>query len=222
MAEKGVIVEYDFAAMDGAGLLYRTTRQFLQDLDGIELDERGEAKYLAGGNYQGALAEFFAVVKTKKTAAKAARDLAEAFGNALDAEVAKSVTPAFRNFVKALSDKGVRVVIATRAVVEKVAFTFAPMLNENVALYHEESQTYGCVKWDAWRRACVANSLRPYSCVAVTGSGLGVKSALFAGIASVAVANAHVAYQDFSGADDVVQDLNAAAAKKILEILRIG
>jgi len=222
VAGKGVIVEYDFAAMDGAGLLYRTTRQYLHDLDGIELDERSEAKYLAGGNYQGALAELFSVVKTKKTSAKAARDLAELFGNALDAEVAKPVTPAFRNFVKALSDRGVRVVIATRAAVEKVALTFAPLLNENVVLYHEESQTYGCVKWDAWRRACVANDLRPYASVAVTGSGLGVKSALFAGIASVAVTNDHVAYQDFSGADDVVTDLNAATAKKILEILRVA
>jgi len=221
MAGKGVIIEFDFAAMDGAGLLFRTTKKFLKDLDGIALDEKTEAKYLAGGNYQGALAELFAAVKTKKTAAKAARDLADLFGKALDAEVPKSITPAFKNFVKALTDKGVRVVIATRANVETVAPAFASVLSESVVLYHEESTTYGCVKWDVWRRACVANKLRPYSSVAVTGSGLGVKSALFAGIPVVAVSNDHVSYQDFTGADDVVKELSGTTAKKILEILRI-
>jgi hypothetical protein len=37
---------------------------------------------------------------------------------------------------------------------------------------------------------------------------------------SVAVTSPHVAYQDFGGADEVVSELNAAAAKTILEILR--
>ena len=35
MAERGVIVEFDFAAMNGAELLFETTRKFLADLDGI-------------------------------------------------------------------------------------------------------------------------------------------------------------------------------------------
>lgn len=221
MAGKGVIVEFDFAAMDGAGLLFRTTREFLAALDGIAFDERIEAKHLAGGSYQGALAEYFAIVKTKKTAAKAARDLAEAFVRALDAAVAKAVTPTFRNFVKTLAEKGVKVVIATRANLDKVTPAFAPVLSDDVVLYHEESLTYGCMKWDAWRRACVAAKLRPFNAVAVTGSGLGVKSALIAGIASVAVTNERVAYQDFSGADEVVRELGAPAAKKVLEILRV-
>ena len=38
---------------------------------------------------------------------------------------------------------------------------------------------------------------------------------------SVAVLNSHVAYQDFGGADEVVRELNSAAAKSVLEILRV-
>ena len=56
--KKGVIVEFDFAAMDGAGLLFDVTKRFLAALDKIPFDERVEAQYLAGGNYQGALAEY--------------------------------------------------------------------------------------------------------------------------------------------------------------------
>ena len=73
MADKGVIIEYDFAAMDGAGLLYGMTAGFLSELDGIPFDPAAEAKHFAGGSYQGCFAEYFQAVKTKKTALKAAR-----------------------------------------------------------------------------------------------------------------------------------------------------
>ena len=78
IVKKGVIVEFDFAAMDGANLLFDVTKKFLAGLDNIPFDERIEAQHLAGGNYQGGLAEYFAVVKTKKLAAKAAKDLSAA------------------------------------------------------------------------------------------------------------------------------------------------
>ena len=218
--KKGVIVEFDFAAMDGAGLLYRTTEALLKEIDDIPFNARIEAQHLAG-NYPGGLAEYFAVVKTKKTAAKAAKDLADRFEAALNAAVPAAVTPAFKNFVKTLADKGVKVVISTRANLAAVQGAFADVLGDSVVLYQETAPTYGCVKWDAWRRACVANKLRNTMAVAVTGSGYGVKSALLAGIGSVAVTNDHVAYQDFGGADEVLKQLDAAAAKAVLGVLRV-
>jgi len=222
MSDRGVIVEFDFTVLNGAELLYETTKRFLSDLDGIAFDVRDEARYLAGGNYQGGLAELFAAVKTKKTAQKAARDLATAFNAALtDAVPAAAAAPSFRNFVKVLSDKGVKVVIATRADVAAVRQAFAQVLSGDVVLYQEMSMCYGAVKWDAWRRACAANRLKHLSAIAFTGSGYGVKSALIAGMGSVAVVNDHVAYQDFGGADAVVEDVSAASARKILEILRV-
>ena len=204
--KKGVIVEFDFAAMDGAGLLYKTTEALLKEIDDIPFNARIEAQHLAGGNYQGG---------------KAAKDLADRFEAALNAAVPAAVTPAFKNFVKTLADKGVKVVISTRANLEAVQGAFADVLGDSVVLYQETAPTYGCVKWDAWRRACVANKLRNTMAVAVTGSGYGVKSALLAGIGSVAVTNDHVAYQDFGGADEVLKQLDAAAAKAVLGVLRV-
>lgn len=221
MAQKGVIVEYDFAAMDGAKILFDTMQRFLRTLDNIPFDAVAEAKYLAGGNYQGAFAEYFPVVKTKKTAQKAGKDFDAFFRQTLATHIPTSLAAGFRNFVKTLAEKGVKVVIATRAEIMDVGATFADLVGENVMLYHEASTTYGNVKWDCWRRACVAAKLRPLTTLAVTGSGNGVKSALLAGLPSLAVVNDRVAYQDFSGADAVVDELNAAAAKAALSILRI-
>lgn len=219
--KKGVIVEFDFAAMNGAELLYKTTEALLKENE-IDFSPRAEAQHLAGGNYQGGLAEYFEAVQTKKTAAKAAKDLADNFVAALNAAVPAAVTPTFKAFVKALADKGLKVVIATRANIETVRPAFADLLGDGVVLYQETSQTYGSVKWDAWRRACALNKLRNTRTLAVTGSGLGVKSALLAGMGSLAVVNDHVAYQDFSGADEMVKTLDDAAVKIVLETLRVN
>jgi len=220
---KAVILEYDFTVLNGAALLFDTTRRFLLELDGIAFDVPREHRFLEGENYQVGLGRMFVEVKTKKTAAKAAKDLAAAFQEELGRAIPKSVTVAFRNFVRALVAKGVKVVIATRADIcsDAVRLAFDDLLGDGVVLYQEPSVCYGSVKWDSWSRACTKNNVRRAATLAITGSGRGVKSALLVGMASLAVVNDHVAFQDFGGANDVVSALDSAAAKKVLSILRI-
>ena len=218
--KKGVVVEFDFAAMDGSTLLYEVTKKFLAELDNIPYDEIAEAKHLAGSNYQGGLAEYFNIVKTKKTAAKAAKDLSDAFSAALTEALPNAITQGFRDFVSTIAAHGVKVVISTRADIEKVAPAFEGLLGENVVLYQETAMTYGSVKWDAWRLACARNKVPNFKTVGVTGSGYGVKSGLLAGMGIVAVSWPHVAYQDFGGANDVFAELNAEAANEILALLK--
>lgn len=218
--EKGVIIEFDFAAMDGAGLLYRTAEALLGEI-GVPFGMRVEAQHFVGSYYQGAFSEYFAAVKSKKTAAKAAKDLSDRFREALNTEVPKAVNADFTAFVRRLLEKGVKVVVSTRADVDLVREAFAPLASEGVVLYQESSPTYGCLKWDAWRQTCVTNKLRSMFTVAVTGSGYGVKSALVAGLGAVAVMNDHVAWQDYGGADDIVQGLDAKSADAVLDALHI-
>ena len=92
---------------------------------------------------------------------------------------------------------------------------------DSVVLYQETAPTYGCVKWDAWRRACVANKLRNTMAVAVTGSGYGVKSALIAGFPVMAIMHDHVAYQDFGGADVVADGFSAKLADEVMRMLHL-
>ena len=207
--------------MNGAELLFDVASRHLKAIDGIGLDLPIEAKYLAGRSYEDGLARYFPVVHTKKTAQKAARELAAAFVAAVSEAVPTSVTSAFRNFVTTIASKGVKVVIATRAVPESAAAAFAPLLVENVFLYREVSLFYGCPRWDSWRRACMANGIARANAVAVTGSGHGVKSALLAGMASMAIVKDRVAYQDYTGAGMVANDLSAASARRLLSFLRV-
>ena len=216
MPGRGVVIEFDFAALNGAGLLFETTKRFLRELDKITLDDALEARFLAGRTYADGLARLFASVKTKKTAQKAARDLAAAFNAAVTVAIPGAITVQFRNFIKALTDAGLAVAIATRADAEAARSAFGPVLGERVILYHEESETYGYPTWESWRRACMALEMKHAKVRAVSGSGFGVKSALVAGMNSVAVISDRVAWQDFGGAGEIVEELSGKTAKKFL------
>ena len=215
---KGVIVEFDFTVLNGADILFNTAKTLLKG-SGIALDARLEAMHLAGGNYQGALAELFGKVGASGDAAALARELNAAFNAAVAEKAAAAVTAPFKSFVKTLLDKGVKVVVATRGDAPALA---AAIGDDRVVAYAEPSATYGSCKWDAWKRACHTNGLHEMLTAAVTGSGFGVKAALVAGMSAMGVVNDHVAWQDFGGADEVVDTLDKKAAETLLRMLKVS
>ena len=217
---RGVVIEFDFTAIDGGQLLFETARKIL-GAKGVDLTIKLEALHLAGGNYQGGLAELFRTLDKKCDPATTARDLHDAFAKALTAKAAAAVTPGLKAFIGALVEKDVKVVVATRSDLESLRPAFEGFDPEKVVLYAEPSMTYGNGKWDAWRRACSQNGLVDVLTVAVTGSGYGVKSALVAGMSAIAVVHDHVAYQDFGGADVVVDSFNAKLAEEAFRMLHM-
>lgn len=218
---RGVVVEFDFTAIDGAQLLFDTAKRVLAPY-GVDLSVKLEALHLVGGNYQGGLTELFDVLGVKADAAKAAGELAAAFKTALTEKAAAAVTPGFKSFVKALTEKDVKVVVATRADLDQLRPALADLNAELVVPYAEPSNTYGNCKWDAWRRACNQNGLVNMLTVAVTGSGKGVKSALVAGMGVIACMHDHVAYQDFGGADTTVNAFDAKLAETVFRMLHMN
>jgi beta-phosphoglucomutase-like phosphatase (HAD superfamily) len=215
---KGVVVEFDFAVLNGADILFETASGILKGF-GITLDSRLEALHLAGGNYQGALAELFAKVECDADPAAVARELHAAFNAAVAAKAADAVTPAFKSFIAALQEKGVKVVVATRGDAAALAQAIG---DEQVVVHAEMSSTYGSCKWDAWKRACRLNGLHEMLTTAVTGSGFGVKAALVAGMSALGVANSRVEWQDFGGADYVVDTIDKKAADIVLKMLKVA
>ena len=218
---RGVVVEFDFAVVDGAQLLFDTAKKVLAE-SGIDLTIKLEAMHLAGGNYHGAVAELFDVVLGKRDGAgDVSRALAKAFADALTEKIAAAVTPSFKAFVNALTGKGLKVVIATRGSLDALKPALDGLDPELVVPYQEISVTYGNCKWDAWARAVNTNGLVNLLTVGVTGSGNGVRSALVAGLSAVGVVHDHVAYQDFGGADVVVKKLDAKVADEVFRMLHL-
>lgn len=217
---RGVVVEFDFTALDGAQMLFDVAKKVLAS-KGVKLTVKLEAVHLVGGNYQGALKELFETLEVKADPAAVATELSEAFKTALTEKAAAAVTPGFKAFVQALTEKDLKVVIATRSDIEQLKPALSDLNAELVVPYAEPSNTYGNCKWDAWRRACNQNDLVNMLTVAVTGSGAGVKSALVSGMSALAVVHDHVAYQDFGGADDVVESFDASLAETVFRMLHM-
>ena len=213
----GVVVEFDFAVLNGADLLFDIASGILKGY-GVALDARLEALHLAGGNYQGALAELFAKVGCDADPAVVAAELNAAFNSEVAAKSASAVTPAFKNFIKALQEKGVKVVVSTRGDAAALAGAIG---DSEIVVHAETSSTYGSCKWDAWKRACRLNGLHEMLTTAVTGSGFGVRAALVAGMSALGVVNKRVEWQDFGGADDVVDVLDRKAADIVLKMLKV-
>jgi len=218
---RGVVVEFDFAVLDGAQILFDTAKKSLAEA-GVDLDVKLEALHLVGGNIQGGLTELFEKLENKHSPAKAARELGEAFAAALKEKLATGFTPAFKAFVKTLAAKNVKVILASRAGAEALADAMGDLTGDLVVPFTEMSTTYGNCKWDAWRRAAHQNGIQEVLSAAVTGSGEGVKSALVAGFCALGVVHPHTAWQDFGGADTVVDGLDAAAANEILRMLHLA
>ncbi|MBO5939987.1 MAG: hypothetical protein J6R18_02180 [Kiritimatiellae bacterium] len=215
---KGVVVEFDFAVLNGAEILFDVASGVLKEY-GIALDTRLEALHLSGGNCQGALAELFEKVGCDADPAAVARDLNAAFNAAVTEKSAGAVTAAFKNFIKALQEKEVKVVVATRGDAAALASVID---DEQVVVHAETSSTYGSCKWDAWKRACRLNGMHEMLSTAVTGSGFGVKAALVAGMSALGVINKRVEWQDFGGADDVVNAVDKKAADIVLQMLKVS
>lgn len=220
--QRGVVVEFDFTAADGAETLFGIASKKLAD-KGVALTPMLEAKHLAGGNTHGALAELFTELGVDADAAQIAREIQSEFAEAITAQIPTLVDDAFKSFVAALTRKGVKVVLATRGDAAVLKDALKDVENpDNVVVYAEPSTTYGGCKWDAWRRAVAQNSLQDIFTAAVAGSGHGVKSALVANLAVVAIEHPHVSYQDFGGADTVADSFSESLAKELLRMLHMG
>lgn len=218
---RGVVVELDFTLIDGAQILFDLAKKRLAEA-GVDLDIKLEAKHLTGGNYQGGITELFADLGNRHDPVQVARDLSDAFKAAVTERIPAAVTPEFKKFVNALVAKGVKVVVATRGDVSVLQSAIEGLSDEMCVAYQETSSTYGNCKWDAWKRVCAPNGLHEMITVGVTGSGAGVRSALVAGLSAVAVVHPHTAYQDFGGADVVVESVDASLADDVLRMLHMS
>ncbi len=218
---RGVVVELDFTAIDGAQLLFDLAKKRLGEA-GVDLDIKLEARHLVGGNYQGGVTELFSELGNRHDPALVARDLADAFKGAITERIPAAITADFKKFVTALVDKGVKVVIATRGDVSVLQSAIEGLAPEMCVAYQETSSTYGNCKWDAWKRVCAPNGLHEMITVGVAGSGAGVKSALVAGLSAIGIVHPHTAYQDFGGADVVAEKIDASLADDALRMLHMS
>lgn len=215
---RALIVELDFAAANGAELLFDTAKAVLAK-HGIDLSHKLEAGYLAGFSYTTGVTTLAKALEKEVTVGDITSELSESFKEALNKVVPSTVGDGLKELAAALAEKGVYTVLDTRADAETVKAAFAG--NDKVFVCEELSTSYGSLKIEAWKRICNTYSICAPMSVALTGSGISVRSALIAGLSAVCVENPHVAYQDFSGADLVTDSISRDLAPDILRLMKV-
>ena len=224
--EKGLIVELDYTAPGGLQFMFDTLRKTLSSIDPklVAPTAVDEARYFAGRDCEAALGDYFSRHKCKKTAPKAARDLAAAMQAAFTKKLPSLVTQPVKNFIRAVAESGVRTVLVTCAdVADSAIAAFAAQLpgGDRVSVVHEDMTRYGGISGGAVKRVVNLLRIHPSRLVLVAGSGHSVKECLKYGIGSMAVSCRRNEYQDFSGVGTIVGELGTPAARKAMAMLRV-
>jgi len=217
--QRGMIVEFDYAVLPGHQLLLNVCKEQFAAA-GLEIDATLMARHMFGKSFARALNTLTAQQqKTLEDPSALITSCNAALSAALTASLA-SVPAEFLAFVRAVLDKGVKVIIISRANADAVRALF-PDAGEKLIVQTDTSSGFGFLGWDVWRRAARKNELRERLCVAVTGSGFSVKGVLTSSMGAMYKDNPLVAYQDFSGGDIAVQKFDVALATDVARILRI-
>jgi hypothetical protein len=217
--QRGVLVEFDFAVLDGHSLLLEACQTRLEQ-EGIKLDAQGAARTMGGRSFSSGLN---ALASRKRKTLDVPTVMAEcdaAFTEKLAGKLS-TVPAGFQAFVKALLAKKIKVVLITRLESEAVSSALADVQNEKFAVLHDMPNGFGFTTWEGWRRAARKNGLHERLCMAVAGSGFSVKGALRNGMGVIAKPNPLTEYQDFSGSDVFVSEYAAGLADDAVRILRM-
>ena len=217
--QRGVIVEFDFAVLAGHALLLDICSARLAK-EGVKLDAALMARSMGGRSFSSGLnALCNRQQKTIDVPSVIAECNAE-FAEKLAGTLAK-IPAGFKDFVKALLAKDLKVVIVSRIDSEVVRPVFEAIQSPKLVILHDLSNGFGFCSWDGWRRATRKCELHERLCVAVAGSGFSVKGALNAGMGVMVKNNPLTEYQDLSGCDVHVTEFSSGLADEVVGILRV-
>ncbi|MDD2460420.1 MAG: hypothetical protein WC328_05950 [Kiritimatiellia bacterium] len=217
--QRGVLVEFDFAVLDGHSLLLEICRTRLEK-EGVKLDAQWMARAMGGKSFSAGLNALCNRQHKTLDVPSVIAECNEAFAEKLTAKLS-AVPAGFLAFVKALLAKNIKVVLITRLESETVLPALADVQGEKLVVLHDVPNGFGFITWEGWRRAARKSELHDRLCVAVAASGYSVKGAINDGMGVIAKPNPLTDYQDFSGCDVSVVEYTAKMAEDVGRILRV-
>ena len=216
--QRGVIIEFDFAVLDGHAFLLDICRARLET-EGVKVDASLVARSMGGRSFSFGLNALCTKQGKTVDVPTVVADCNAEFAERLTAALA-NVPQDFLKFVNAALAKGLRVVLVTRLESEAVLIALG-IENERLTVLHDIPNGFGFSTWEGWRRAARKCNLYDRLCVAVAGCGYSVKGAINSGMFVFVKPNPLTEHQDFSGCDTVITDYTAALADDMTNLLRV-
>ncbi len=216
--KRGVMVEFDFAVLNGHQMLFDCLAKRLNK-EGITLDFGLVARCLYGRSFSAGLNALAERLETTIDVNGVVADTNAAFTEALRNGLDK-VPASFLEFIKEALARDLRVVIVSRLEEDDLRGIFSDLDNGELFFYHDTASGFGSISWDTLHRAVRRNSLFERLTLAVVASGYAAKNALTCGMGVMARPDKSTEYQDYSGCDRLIADYAAQQVDDVLMILR--
>lgn len=218
--KRGIVFELENVAIKGRPLLYETTRAALEE-KGIELTPMLFSRHGVGTSLKNCLSVVVqSAGKPRVSIEKLHEAAAERFRAALDADGA-TMSEDFRSLLRRGVEQGVSMgalsmldsATAVR-LMEKLGLS-----EMNVKLFLCSSEKRNAPSPDSWLKLAKAMAVPPCRCAAFTTSAASCRTALAAGMYAVAVPDEFTRFEDFGGADTVVDSFSRDVMEEVLRLL---
>ena len=197
----GLVVDFDYALVDGADALAKACERVFA-ANGVSYSAAAFARRILGARIAPAVNSILGAE---------AGDKAESVIGAIVAELDAAVAGAEANPVivdicsKTLAEGG-RVVFMTSRPIEAVEQKLQSIGIEDAMVFKvERNERFGEYQKDAWVKAARLIKLNPRCCTVFVATGRATRQAVMAGMHTVAFPSRTTEFQDFSGADLVVE-----------------
>jgi len=217
-SQYALIFELEGAVIDGRATLYEATKAAFQKA-GIKLAHSQFARYCTHGSTPAIVAKLI----DEEGGGKLADDAAEAILADYTQRLHKGVSlhPLFLNVLKEAKKRGIAVA-AISILPEETAqavLTASGLAGHGVELHAFDEAERHFPRVDCWMKVCRQYVKNPRSCIAIAGSRDAGRSALSSGMRCVILPDQFTSYQDFSGADIVLENAEEQSPADVFDSL---
>jgi beta-phosphoglucomutase-like phosphatase (HAD superfamily) len=215
----GFVFELEKLAIPGQRLLFEACQKVLKDkqvaLTPVLWSRFGLATPLAQG-----LDRLFTTLDKKSLAAdKLAREIQDVFFHEI-ARPAVKLNAALNALLTEVAKLNIKIGALSLLPDEQAQALLVHLgLQERVRLHVMQKAAVSVPTPNCWLMTCKAIGVPARRCVTVVESAVACNAALEAGLRCVVVPNEFTAYQDFGGADQVVEDLKDVHANELQALL---
>jgi len=215
-----ILLEIENTALKGRQLFQGVLKKTLGE-KGVELDLSTFSRYCLDVPTGDSLPRILkAASKTRLSEEKLLAEITESLKTALCSNNVK-VEPGFKELVKAAGERNVLVgglsTLDQEATLKVFKSVGLSETTSNVIPNYQADMT--CQRGNPWLKLAKKMSLSTSHCLAITTSSTSTKAAISARMRCIAIPDKFTVFQDFGGADLVLNALDGAALKAIFDLL---
>ena len=217
-----LIFELEHIGINGRAIAYDVTKQVLS-AKGIDLTPVLYSRYCVGRTPSQFLTPLFRALDEKLKSENKLIDEIEQSVRMAVLDGAVKLSPGVAKLIEAARSEGVRIAALTgldqstaSQLMEKLGFDES----SGVQLLCVDSTERGFPTADCWLKAAKHLQARPALCITYGSSSTAAKAALSAGMRCVSVPDSFTTFQDFSGSDFILDEVENGSFTELLGILR--